>query len=332
MKHTNKLRLVIAVTAITMFALTACDGGGGTSTPSCTHDFSGSWSTTGKVVKTCLNGNCNETHSVADEFAQIPGGTFMMGETGIETSTRDVTLAGFRMGKYQVTQELYQAVMGTNPSWFHGGSDRESVAGETQGKRPVEQVSWYHTIVFCNMLSIRESLTPAYSINGSTDPSNWGAVPTSDNAEWNAVIVLAGSTGYRLPTEAQWEYACRAGTTTRWHFGDTESELVNYAWYTVNSSIDETTDNRRTRQVGLKLPNAWGLYDTHGNVWEWCWDWYGTYPSTAETNPTGASSGSFRVLRGGGWGNVAVDVRSVYRYYGWPGNGTSNLGFRVSRP
>ena len=263
------------------------------------------------------------------QMVKIPAGTFTMGQTVIEEHS--VTLSGFYMGKYQVTQEQYQAVMGTNPSSFDGSTGEEPADGETQGKRPVEMVSWYDALVFCNKLSIKEGLSPAYSISGSTDPATWGSVPTSSNKTWNAVVIVAGSTGYRLPTEAQWEYACRAGTTTAYNTGDTISD--DTGWYGSNSGD-------KTHEVGKKPANAWGLYDMHGNVWEWCWDWYGTYPSTSQTDPMGASSGEYRMVRGGGWNIIAEYLRSAIRYYYDPyvryyyyeNSGGIHLGFRLVRP
>ncbi|MDR2542302.1 MAG: formylglycine-generating enzyme family protein, partial [Treponema sp.] len=260
------------------------------------------------------------------EMVWIPAGSF----------TRDgyeVTLTnGFYMGKYQVTQELYQTVMGTNPSLFTTANSRPPAAGEMQGRRPVERVSWYDAIVFCNRLSMLEGLSPAYEIQTatdtaiwSTDPTTWGAVPASSDTRWNSVRIVSGSTGYRLPTEAQWEYACRAGSTTLWHFGDTESDLVNYAWYSANS-------DSRTRQVGLKLPNQWGLHDKHGNVFEWVWDWSGEYLSTPQTDPIGAASGTIRVARGGSWSLTASDAQSAVRNGSNPVYSFDFLGFRLALP
>jgi len=260
------------------------------------------------------------------EMVSIPAGTFTMGSPSTESGSYDrerpqhsVTLSSFKMGKYEVTQEQYEAVMGNNPSNFSSNPQ----AGETQGKRPVERVSWYDAIIFCNKLSILEGLSPAYRISGSTDPAVWGTVPTNMDSTWDAVEIVAGSTGYRLPTEAQWEYACRAGTTTAYNTGDTISD--NTGWYKSNSGY-------KTHEVGLKPANAWGLYDMHGNVWEWCWDWYGDYSSGAQTNPVGADAGSYRVFRGGSWDTSASYARSSGRGYGDPGDGDVDFGFRLVRP
>ncbi|MCL2805461.1 MAG: SUMF1/EgtB/PvdO family nonheme iron enzyme [Treponema sp.] len=237
---------------------------------------------------------------VPDNMVRINGGTFTMGSPANEPGRyddeiqRQVTVNSFYMGKYQVTQKEYQEVMGTNPSHFKGDN------------LPVETVSWFNAVEYCNKLSQREGLTPAYTVNG-------------ENVTWNI-----NANGYRLPTEAEWEYACRAGTTTAYNTGANISDSTG--WYRDNS-------NSRTHPVGHKRANAWGLFDMHGNVWEWCWDWYGTYPSGAQNNPTGAVSGSYRVLRGGSWYDSATNTRSAYRLnYYFPYSRGDFLGFRLVRP
>jgi formylglycine-generating enzyme required for sulfatase activity len=282
----------------------------------------------------------------------INAGTFTMGsdwlhlhpdhgeddyiEGNWEGPKHQVTLTrGFYIGKYQVTQEQWEEVMGSenNPSYFDGSVGKEPAEGEVQGKRPVENVNWFDAIVFCNKLSIMEKLSPAYKINGSTDPDDWGNIPTHiyhhENTElWNSTIeIVANSKGYRLPTEAQWEYACRAGTTKDYSYGsdDPSATVGNIAWYYGNSG-------NKTHEVGKKSPNPWGLYDMHGNVWEWCWDWYSDYPETAVTDPSGPSSGTYRVYRGGSWGLSAVHARSSDRFHFEPTGISETVGFRLVRP
>jgi len=235
---------------------------------------------------------------IPEGFVLINGGTFIMGNPSSEQGCSDsevqhqVTVSSFYMSRYEVTQKEYQEIMGTNPSAFKGDN------------LPVEQVSWYDAVEYCNARSQKEGLTPAYTINGT-------------DVTWNR-----NANGYRLPTEAEWEYACRAGTTTAYSTGASISD--NTGWYDANSG-------NTTHPVGQKPPNAWGLYDMHGNVYEWCWDWYGDYPTTAQTDPVGASSGSGRVARGGGWGGSAQDVRSAYRLDITPSLRSASLGFRLVR-
>jgi uncharacterized repeat protein (TIGR02543 family) len=259
------------------------------------------------------------------EMVWVQGGSFEMGKelnpgSGYSdvTPVHTITLTGFYMGKYEVTQAQYQSVMGSQPSQYYGIGDNY----------PVYNVSWYDALVFCNKLSIAEGLSPAYRISGSTDPAAWGSVPTSSNSTWNAVEVVSGSTGYRLPTEAQWEYTAKGGNGSPGNYTYSGSNTAgDVAWYSDNNSP------RGSKPVGTKAPNGLGIYDMSGNVWEWCWDWYGSYSSGAQTDPMGASSGSSRVGRGGNWYNSAEGVRSAYRYLSSPydRSGYLTLGFRLAR-
>jgi len=235
-------------------------------------------------------------------FVRIEGGTFTMGSpanepgrSGNEGPQHQVTVSSFYMGKYEVTQKEYQEVMGKNPSEFRGDN------------LPVERVSWYDAIEYCNKRSQKEGLTPAYTIATMT------GVSRNSNAN-----------GYRLPTEAEWEYACRAGTTTAYNTGASINN--NTGWYEANSAGS-------THEVGQKPANAWGLYDMHGNVYELCWDWYDNiYTSRAQTDPLGPSSGRERVGRGGGWNSSAQNVRSAERNSYHPADSRyRNMGFRVAR-
>ena len=286
----------------------------------------------GFVAVACDNGSTGDNGPKAGDlwtsesgiaFSCIPAGTFTMGpDVWNNGATFSVTLSAFKMSRYTVTQELYQAVMGTNPSSFSSNPE----GTEVQGERPVETVNWYHAIAFCNKLSIRDGLTPVYSVTGiNWETLTYAAIPTSNNTTWDAATATWTNNGYRLPTDAQWEYACRAGTSTDWHFSNTESQLENYAWFSDNS-------DSKTHQVGKKLPNQWNLYDMHGNVWEWCWDWYDDYPIEPETDYTGVAAGAFRVIRGGCWVSSAGNTRSVIRYNIIPAYRNYDVGFRLVRP
>ncbi|MDR2941227.1 MAG: formylglycine-generating enzyme family protein [Treponema sp.] len=296
--------------------------------------------TTALFFAGCSESSDNPKNSSNIEMVRIPGGSFQMGDTkneghSYEKPVHKVTLTGFYMGKYPVTEAQYQAVMGSNPSSYDDGLDREPATGEVQANRPVERVSWYNAIVFCNKLSMAENLSPAYSISGSTNPADWGSVPTSNNSTWDAVTIVSGSKGYRLPTEAQWEYAAKGGNGSPGNYSYSGSNTVGeVAWFNENSEKTNNEDGNRDlvmHEVGKKLPNGLGLYDMSGNVWEWCWDWYGEYPSEAQTNPTGVASGSTRVIRGGAFFELAVYARSVSRSYG-PNPWNNIIGFRLVRP
>jgi formylglycine-generating enzyme required for sulfatase activity len=194
----------------------------------------------------------------------------------------------------------------------------------------VERVTWFDAVEFCNALSDMHGFEPVYAISGITRHADgYITAATVRVPDWNA-------NGYRLPTEAEWEYACRAGTDPAWpySFGATEAGIGAYAWYSVNSGDGGEATNRKTHQVGLKLPNPWGLYDMHGNVWEWVWDWYGSdyYASSPQDDPRGPTSGELRVRRGGSWYFAAAFLRSADRFNFNPGSRGSNIGFRLARP
>ena len=230
--------------------------------------------------------NVDLSKGVKLEMVLIPAGEFLMGspdsDKGASSDFKPQHQAritkSFYLGKYPVTQEQWEAVMGNNPSHFKGP------------KNPVEDVSWEDCQQFLRKLNAK-----------------------------------AGGDKFQLPTEAQWEYACRAGSKTKYCFGDDETQLGEYAWYGKNSG-------NTTHPVGEKKPNAWGLYDMHGNVWQWCADWWGWYDARSITDdPTGPPTGLCRVFRGGGWGYDAEHCWSASRGNGaGPDSRRNGLGLRVS--
>jgi formylglycine-generating enzyme required for sulfatase activity len=254
-------------------------------------------------------------------FVLVPGGTFTMGRTtgtgdSEELPTHSVTLNSFYMGKYEVTQGEYQAIMGSNPAHNYG-------VGTSY---PVYYVSWYSVIKYCNLRSMNEGLTPVYTISGTTNPANWGAVPTSNNSTWDAAICNWAANGYRLPTEAEWEYAARGGTNTPDYLYSGSNDINAVAWNLSNSSS-------ASHIVGTKAANALGIYDMSGNVWERCWDWYSGsyYSSSPSTNPKGPTSGSARVVRGGSWYSGAGGCRVAFRNSVSPYTSYVWYGFRLCR-
>ncbi len=286
------------------------------------------------------------TNSLGMKFSQIPAGEFLRGAsqeqfvgdlekedrtTRRETPQHKVKLTrGFWMAQTEVTQAEYRAVMGTNPSWFSadGGGQNEIEGLDTQ-KFPVEGVSWFDAVEYCNKLSLRDELTPCYRLEN---------VEREEGSIHEAEVTLLDGTGYRLPTEAEWEYACRAGTTTHFAFGD----LCNGREANIDGSRPFRAEPgpalERTTTVASYPPNAWGLYDMHGNVWEWCQDGfdndaYQKFATETAVDPRGdEDEPSERVLRGGCWNFYARYARSSYRYRASPDRTAgANGGFRVVR-
>ena len=256
-------------------------------------------------------------------FVVIKGGIFTMGSLANEVdrssdeAQHQVTISSFYMGKYEVTQKEYKEIIGINPSYFIGDN------------LPVEQVSWYDAIEYCNKRSQKEGLTPAYAIDKSrNDPNNKN---NTDSLKW-IVTLNHSANGYRLPTEAEWEYACRAGTTTPlWTGSNITTDQENYDGNYPYNNNEKGEYRKKTTPVGSFKANPWGLYDINGNVAEWCWDWYGTYSKRTQNDPVGAVFGVYRVFRGGCWFFGERKLRSAYRDYANPGNYGNYLGFRVVR-
>lgn len=261
----------------------------------------------------------DKTQSAPEGFVLIKGGTFAMGSPeseswrGKDETQHSVTVSDFYISPYEVTQKEYESVMGNNPSIFDGDN------------LPVENITWLDAVSFCNALSEKDGPTPVYKIDGQ-------------RISWER-----SADGYRLPTEAEWEYACRAGTTTPFNTETSISaeECNYYGHYPYNiednyfsqDELDTKPGKYRetTVDVGSFEPNKWGLYDMHGNVSEWVWDYYGEYQTEKQIDPTGAETGNLRVYRGGGWNDFAKNMRSAYRATLAQDKASFNIGLRLVR-
>ena len=250
------------------------------------------------------------------DFVHVKGGKFLMGSPESENwrssdeTQHEVSVSDFDIARYEVTQSEYSELMHDNPSTFHGD------------KLPVENVTWLEAVRFCNAKSESEGLTPVYKIDGA-------------KVTWDL-----SANGYRLPTEAEWEYACRAGTTTPFNLehsiGADEANFYGHYPYEIEEnyfsqhklSTKPGIYRGETVDVGSFTPNKLGLYDMHGNVGEWCWDIYAEYDSSL---PTGPESGTRRVNRGGGWNDFAKNMRSAYRAAAPQERRLYNVGFRLVR-
>lgn len=322
----KKILFIIVAVTMMLFSLSACGGNAlqsGTE-PTTVASVPGSPVVTetgtsespGAMEADMSEPTINEIE-VPENFVLIKGGTFNMGSPDSEAWRGDdelehtVAVSDFYMSIYEVTQEEYQEIMGSNPSTFSGEN------------LPVENITWFDAIDYCNARSEAEGLTPVYTIDGQ-------------NVSWNR-----SANGYRLPTEAEWEYACRAGTTTPFNTQTSISaEEANYYGhypYEIEDNYFSQGDletkpgqyRQTTIAVGNFSPNEWGLYDMHGNVSEWCWDYYGAYNAEPQSDPTGPVSGSLRVNRGGGWNDFAKHLRSAYRSSTPANNSSYNLGLRL---
>ena len=289
----------------------------------CGHDVTDS-----KAEHSFVNEVCTicEYSRIPEGFVFVKGTTINGNETWTPSSSvfvsgRSLTIPDLIVSDHEVTRGEYKAVMGSDPSTADAyDKNGNKLTGDAVLNNPVNHVNWYDALVYCNKRSKAEGLTPCYSISDSTNPDDWGTVPTSSDDTWKAATCDFEANGYRLPTEAEWEWLSRGGENDKYAGSDNVDDV---AW------CEENTNETRTREVKTKAPNGYGLYDMSGNVFEWCWDWYGIISSSSASD--GTSSGSCRVLRGGSWYDPAHYASVSFRFNDGPAYRSYRLGFRVVR-
>jgi len=268
-------------------------------------------------------------------FISVPGGRFQRDADSENISS----VSPFRLSMREITREQFLAVMGIDPVVAGG------VSGNSGGVTdPVMFVNWYQAIAFCNRLSLAEGLQPVYAVPGvDFSVLEFADIPTTDNSTWNSVVAAWNNDGYRLPTEMEWMWAAMGapmdgrggGTNTTGYLkafsGSTGANAIgDFAVFGYTSGEDGATADARTNPVGTRSPNELGLYDMSGNVWEFCWDWYGSYPYGTVMDYRGPASGTSRIMRGGSWYNAAYAATIMARSLPSPSGRDSGIGLRLA--